>query len=419
MTKTVEVLDALMGSGKTHAIIEYMATHQQRPWLYISPMLEETETRVPERASELNMELFVPYEDNLYTKSETCLKALSEARNICCTHNLMHKFTKQHLRLIEEKGYQVVSDEELNLINGYNISKVDYDFLVRNKMLDIDEQGKVTFLDQEMDNNARYGDIKAKADLGMLYSAQRSNRMMVIQLSPMIIDASSRFILLTYNYKGSIMNTFLDMHKYQYKEFDEVKLYKTNTEIIKELQTRISFIETPSVKRIQQKYTLSKSWWTNSTVQEKTEISKAIRACMKKVDKKRENLFYTLPKDYVGSGAFDKKFIGAEPMVDTEGNTLEHTRTFIACNARSTNLYADKEVAVHAYNLFPNQAVKAFLQDKGYECNDDLFALNMLLQWLFRGCIRKKGDSKLHVALLSKRMNILFKEWLMKATLGK
>ena len=28
MTKTVEVLDALMGSGKTHAMITYMSKHQ-------------------------------------------------------------------------------------------------------------------------------------------------------------------------------------------------------------------------------------------------------------------------------------------------------------------------------------------------------------------------------------------------------
>lgn len=419
MTKTVEVLDALMGSGKTHAIIEYMAKNQQRPWLYISPMLEETETRVPERANDLNLELFVPYEDNLYTKSETCLKALSEGRSVCCTHSLMHKFTKQHLKLIEQQGYQVVSDEELNLINGYTISKSDYEFLTRNKMIDIDEYGKVSFLDQEMDNNAKYGDVKAKADLGMLYSTQRSNRMMVIQLSPLIIDAASRFILLTYNYTGSIMDTFLAMHKYECKEFKEVTLYKTNSEIVKELQTRIEFIETPAVKKIQQSFSLSKSWWVNSTAAQKSEVSKTIRSCMRKVDKKRESLFYTIPKDSVSSSYFDKKHIGAEPMNDSNGVAMEHTRTFIACNARSTNNYQDKEVAVHAYNLFPNQAVKAFLQDRGHTCNDDLFALNMLLQWLFRGCIRKKGDSNLHVALLSKRMSTLFKDWLIKATIQK
>jgi hypothetical protein len=232
----------------------------------------------------------------------------------------------------------------------------------------------------------------------------------------MIIDASSRFILLTYNYEGSIMQTFLDMHEYQYKLFDEVVLYKSNRQILDELRSRIVFIETPTVRSIQKKYSLSKSWWLGSTAQQRTEISKAIRGCMRKAGKKRDDLFYTIPKDFVTKTGFDKQYIGAEPITDSNGNEIESTRTFISCNARSTNNYADKEIAVHAYNLFPNQAVKSFLQDKGFTCNDDLYALNMLLQWLFRGCIRKKDGSKLHVAFLSKRMSVLFKDWLMKMT---
>lgn len=58
--------------------------------------------------------------------------------------------------------------------------------------------------------------------------------------------------------------------------------------------------------------------------------------------------------------------------------------------------------------------VKAFLQDHGHVVRDDVFALNMMLQWLFRGCIRKKGNSKMKVAFLSQRMSTLFKDWLCK-----
>ena len=38
MTQQIEVLDALPGSGKTTAIFTYMAQHQEKPWLYLSPM---------------------------------------------------------------------------------------------------------------------------------------------------------------------------------------------------------------------------------------------------------------------------------------------------------------------------------------------------------------------------------------------
>lgn len=414
MTKTVEVLDSLMGSGKTHAIIEYMSKHQDKPWLYISPMLEEVDQRVPARAVELGLDFFVPEEDEVNTKSENCLKALHKGMNICCTHNLMYKFTKTHLAAIEKQGYNVVSDEELNLINGYNTSKADLDFLLDNKLISVDDtSGKVSFLDENMSLEARYGDIKAKADLGMLYAAKRSTKFMVVQLSPKIIDCAERFILLTYNYKNSLMQTFLELHNYEYKEFKEVSLFKTEDEIKKDLLERIEFIETPSVKKIQNKYTLSKSWWVNATHEQRGEISKCIRACMTKAGVSKEKLFYTLPKDYANrSKGFDTTRIGNEPSAGKDGEIDESTRTFIACNARSTNKYADKELAVQAYNLFPNQSVKAFIQGQGKMVNDDVYALNMMLQWLFRGCIRKKSSQKMKIVILSGRMSVLFKEWL-------
>lgn len=422
MTKTVEVLDALMGSGKTHAIIEYMSQHQDRPWLYISPMLEEVDTRVPERADEVGMELFVPTEDKATTKSQSCLNALKNGLNICCTHNLMYKFTKAHLEEIKKQKYNVVSDEELNLINGYNAKKADMDFLLSNKIISIDETtGAIAFLDENMSLDARYGDVKAKADLGMLYAAKRSSNFMVVQLSPKIIDCSERFILLTYNYEKSLMQTFLTMHGYQYKKFDEVTLYKSNDDIKKDLLERLEFVETTSVKKIQEHYSLSKSWWVSATPDKRKDVSKCIRNCLKYTKIPRDSLFYTVPKDYaLASKGFETKFIGREPRVEAnpidpdKPKVLEETRTFIACNARSTNKYEDKTLAVHAYNLFPNQSVKAFIQGQGYVVHDDVFALNMMLQWLFRGCIRKKGDEKMKVAILSKRMSTLFKEWLMK-----
>ena len=422
MTKTVEVLDALMGSGKTHSIINYMSLHQDKPWLYISPMLEEVDSRVPNQAQSLGFDLYVPQEDDLHTKSENCLKALKKGLNICCTHSLMYKFTKEHLKAIKEEGYNVVSDEELNLINGYNTKKEDIEFLMSNNIISVDDKtGAVSFLDEDMSTEARYGDIKSKADLGMLYAARRSTKFMVVQLSPKIIDCAERFILLTYNYKDSLMETFLTMHNYQYKKFDEVTLRKTNEEIKKDLLERIEFVETPSVRKIQTKFTLSKSWWVSATKEERGAVSKAIRSCLTNTKIDKVDMFYTAPKDYVfTSKGFETKFIGKEPIIikddKDEDIVLEKTRGFLACNIRSTNMYKEKKLAVHAYNLFPNQSVKAFIQGQGYVVNDDVYALNMLLQWLFRGCIRDSSDEKMKVAILSKRMNTLFKCWLTDVT---
>lgn len=432
MTKTVEVLDALMGSGKTHAIINYMNEHQDRPWLYISPMLEEVDNRVPNDAQKLGFELFVPKDDKIFSKSEMCLKALEEGMNVCCTHNLMYKFSKKHLEAIKKNGYNVVSDEELNLINGYNTKREDIEFLLSNNIIKIDDNsGEVTFLDEDMSLEARYGDIKAKSDLGMLYAAKRSSKFLVVQLSPKIIDCAERFILLTYNYKDSLMETFLTMHNYTCKPMQGITLRKTDSEIKKELLERIEFVETPSVAKIRDKFPLSKTWWVTAQREERLAVSKAIRSCLSKTKLDKSLLFYTAPKDYVlDNKGFSTVYIGGEDVekkpkknkedegqekkVDDKKEDEKDMSNFVACNARSTNKFAYKKLAVHAYNLFPNQAVKAFIQGQGLKVNDDVYALNMMLQWLFRGCIRDSNGGTMKVSILSKRMNTLFKEWLMK-----
>lgn len=420
MANTIEVLDALPGSGKTHSIVHYMTQHQDKPWLYISPVLEEVDVRIPEMTKDLNFDVYVPQEDKINSKSDNVLKALKLGRNICCTHQLMYKFTNEHLKYIKQNEYCVVSDEEINLIEGYNLKKGDIDFLLKYNVISIDEvSGKVDFNETKRPDELEefaYSDLKAKADLGMLYSAKRKG-FFVVQLSPKIIECSNRFILLTYNYTGSVMQTFLELHNFEFKRFEGVQLYKSNQEIKKDLLERIEFINLPSVKKIQRDYSLSKRWWIEATREQRSEVSATIRYVMRNQKVGKQDLYYTIPKDFVlKSKGFDTSRIGSDPEVDEQGGVLENTRTFIACNARATNSYADKTVAVHAYNLFCNQSVKAFLQGQGKVVNDDVFALNMFLQWLYRGCIRKKGDQKLRVAILSSRMHKIFTKWLLEQT---
>jgi len=65
---------------------------------------------------------------------------------------------------------------------------------------------------------------------------------------------------------------------------------------------------------------------------------------------------------------------------------------------------------VHCLNRYPNAVVQAFLQDYGYGIDEDNFALSEMLQWMFRGCVRK--GEKMYVCILSKRMLGLYSKWL-------
>jgi hypothetical protein len=141
--------------------------------------------------------------------------------------------------------------------------------------------------------------------------------------------------------------------------------------------------------------------------EEKDVVIKAIASCITKAKaSKKQDTIFTLPKDIVKkprSNSYEMK------------STMISKESWLACNTRATNDYADAFLAVQAYNLFPNAAVLAYLQDMGCKVDNENYALNMLIQWLWRGCIRK--GEPMHVALLSKRMSVIFKEWLISVDL--
>lgn len=404
MAEFIEVLDALPGCGKTHAIFDYMSNNQDKPWLYLSPLKDEIDNRVFKEANRVGMDFVVPEEGPDSTKTEQIYYMLKEGKNVACTHSLMLRFQDRHIAKIIKHNYRIVCDEELNLISGYNIRKEDREFLIKHELIKVvDEKGMIEFTDPEMDTEARYGDVKRLADMGCLFAAKRSTGILVCQLSTKLIKAADRFILLSYKYEGSIMHTFLSLHGFGYQAFKEVTLFRSEQDIKDRLKQLLTLIETPSVKKVRRKYPLSKSWWENSNKENQEEVLKAMRAVFKGSKLPSADLFYTLPKNRVVRE--DGK---SAPMQVKE----LQKNNFLACSIRATNEYASKKLAIHAYSLHPNQSVKVYLQDLGYECDDTIYALTTLIQWLWRGCIR--NEEPMQVAILSDRMNSIFLDWLNK-----
>jgi hypothetical protein len=400
MNYEIEVLDALPGSGKTTAIFNYMSSRQSKPWMYLSPMKDEINNRVQKEADNVDM-LFSIASSEDGQLAPQILEFLKQGKNIACTHALTLHFKKEHIYWLKTQEYQVVCDEELNLIDSFKISKQDIDFLYSEKMLmkDSDNLGRMHFLKTSMSDEARYGDIKRLCDRGCLYGEKNSNTMLVTYLSPDIILNSSRFILLTYNFGGSIMDAFLSLHKISYKPL-KIPLYRDNQQKKYEISSLLDFIEPPSVKKIldkQTKFSLSSSWWDSDTKRKDinpSDIKRLLTSLPVSQRVPRSNVFYTLPVQH-----FNK--------VKSRNTSIDN---LIACNCRATNLYSHKTYAIHAFNIFSNLTVKSYLNGYGYDINEDSYALNQSIQWLFRGCIRNSLPMK--VTFLSKRMNNLCKNWL-------
>lgn len=400
MASEIKVLDSIPGSGKTTAIFNYMASDPKIKWLYLSPMLSEVSERVPAEADRVNMAFSIP-EDEIGNKASQVLQFLKDGDNIACTHALTLYFTNEHIELIKLQGYHVVCDEELNLIEAYNISKEDVEFLYSKNLLrkDIEKFGKLEFLDKEMPYSTRYGDIKRLCDRGCLYGEKNSDTMLVTYLSPDLVLSAKEFILLTYNFGGSVMDAFSQLHGVGNSKF-ELELYRSNQQCKQDIKELLEFCETPALKKLlikQSEYSLSTTWWKTSGKKreaDKAAIKSIIRGLYKFSKVESNCVFMTVPVDSI-------------PLVKSKGIGANN---HVAFNCRATNLLSHKKHAIHAYNIFVHTTVKSYLSSYGFAVNEESYALNTMIQWLFRGCIRNREPMK--ISILSSRMKTLLSTWL-------
>lgn len=407
----IEVLDAIMGSGKTQGIISWMCNNPQNKYLYVSPMLSEVEERIPTDCAEL--EFTFPTDDN-QTKSKSLLKLLREGRNISFTHSLFSDLSRHHLNEISKQGYVLIIDEEVSLIEPYGgkYKKGDITSLEKAGHIKVHEDnlGMVEWLWDDMEDNTQYSSLKRLCEVNMLYCSKRDRDMMVIQLPLALVESTQRTIILSYLFRGSVMESFLKLKGLDVVDFTEVSLLKTTEDVKNQAKSLITFRQTPASKQIS-KWGMSSTWWAHHATKEQlSKVGSVIYSVYRKVGK--DNLLITLPKDNV-SRLTNKNSKNSRCAIP---KNMSSEDVFLYCGARATNNYSHKHTVVHAYNRYVNLVVKAYLQDYGKELNaipdDDQYALSELIQWLWRTRIR--NDLPIDVYILSERMEKLLYNWLYK-----
>ena len=99
--------------------------------------------------------------------------------------------------------------------------------------------------------------------------------------------------------------------------------------------------------------------------------------------------------------------------VDTDAHPERENKTFVPCNARGTNKFANKHILAYCLNVFlPPEMTKYFAVRSGGEItmDEDKYALSQLIQWIWRSAIRK--GEKIVIYIPSIRMRMLLKKWL-------
>lgn len=404
MTKPVELLDSIMGSGKSTGIIKWMLSNPQYKYLYVSPMLTEVEERIPEECAALGF--VYPDTEEYQSKSDHLLHLLKDGCNISFTHKLFTDMTKEHLQWIERNKYVLIVDEEIAMIEAYTGRYNKGDILSLEKAGHIkvheDQIGRVEWLWNTMEDRTVYSRLRNLCEMDMLYCTKRDRDILVTQLPIALLQAAQRTILLTYMFKGSIMEAFLNLRNIPVTDFTEVVLLKSTDDVLTEARDLINFFNTIKTKEVS-KYNLSFSWYEKQATKDQlTNISQALYSVFRKYDE--DDILFTCPKKVL----FTDK--GEIPKRNIRHKRVRVDCTYLHSSARATNLYSHKKVLVHMYNRYSNIPVKAYLQDYGSPPDDDKFALSELVQWVWRSQIR--NGQPIDLCIVSPRMDKLFKKWL-------
>lgn len=416
-SKTVTIVDSIMGSGKTSWAIQLMnETPEAQKFIYVTPYLAEIE-RIKQNV--INRDFVTPDpKHGKGRKYEHFKKLIGEGKDIVITHSLFSYADEELLQLLEWNNYILIMDEVFNVVEQVPLKSHDLQLLLSSNTISISEDGNIRWLNKEI-SETRYEDIKKMAEAGTLYLV---NDTAFIWLFPAdIFKAFDKTYILTYLFIGQLQRYYYDFYniKYEYKAVELLNgrycllNHDINGEGRPHFKSLISICDNEKLNSIGEKETaLSKSWFLSKSNSANVKQLKdnLYNYIQHKTKAKSESILWTTFKS-----CKDKlKGKGYSSGVNYENydDTLTFNRPccYTPFNLRATNVYRHKTVLAFCLNRYMNPMEKHFFEQRGISVNEDLLALSDLLQWIYRSAIRDGKPIQIYIP--SRRMRELLIKWL-------
>lgn len=409
MANNIKVCDCIMGSGKTESAITYMNEHPENKYIYITPYLDEAK-RIRMSCKKLK---FVEPSNKLdeygFSKTKHTAQLIKEGRNITTTHAAFKRYDDDTLNNIREKGYILIIDESVDVLEQYDIHPTDLDMLVKGGYL--------------MRKGNMYGltTKKYKGDLFReLFEFLKARDLVEVEndeggiafywaLPARLLTSFRQVFVLTYLFEGQQLCHFFKISKLPYTKIgvcrDEQGVYRFGRrgEYIPEyvgcLKDKIHILDKYKYNEVgASKCDMSMSWYNR---------------CPEGVDRLKKNL-----RNYFGNMHRDispeRKLWGG--CADSYGKLRSKGffKSFLPFNAKATNMYRDRDCLAYVANIFMNVGEKLMYKSKGCEVDEDMYALSIMIQWIWRSAIRDGKDIDLY--LPSSRMRGLLVDWIDKVS---
>lgn len=473
MNKIVNVVDSMMGTGKTTAMINKMIEDETQNYIFVTIYKTEIQRVIRDTNGR-----FCEPENRGSGKLDDLHKKLQLSKDIAMTHALLLRATEETIQLIRDGNYILVLDEVLNVFQEYNevavnnyfemstaqqtLNKPSVSSAILNGQMQVDMDSRVVTYtwDEAKDTNGELLDVLSKQG-----SLRWSDDLLFVEYPISVFDAFSEIYVLTYMYEHSILAAYFYKHQYkaQYWSAKDCQL----VEWYDDLEGRRAMLKLINVyvgvanKIGSQRNAFSVTWLRNlvksdaefqrllNSITTFNKNVKAVKEYMMITTSKDENVYrkfqsaglagYTLPsserekriadsqkasdKWYESVKYYEDK-IAAGDVLDSveiqEYKTLldfgePHIREekefelFVSCTMRATNMYRQRKYLIYLINRYMKPEILTYFKHFGYEIDEDKWAVSEMLQWIFRGQIRDGKPVDIYIP--SSRMRRCLFEW--------
>lgn len=399
----VHVCSAIMGNGKSSAAITYMNEHSDEKFIYITPYLEEA-ARIKKGCKDLHfIEPSNGLEEFQFKKSLHTVALIREGRNIATTHQAFRGYTPETLEMIRRQGYNLIVDENVEILEQFNIHPDDVQLAVDAGYVK-ESNGVYTIANTEYNGTALRDLLSTIRTRELIRIGDNKNCFFYWALPPELITSFKEVFILTYLFEGQSLHHLLQIYQIPY---EYIGIHKDNgeyrfgslpgytPEYVHRLKDLLHILDNQKLNDIgEDYYAMSKNWFDRD--------DPGIDQLRKNVDNCYKNIWGDIPADQRMWGSYK----GAFTKIKGKG----YTKNFVTFNAKSTNEFRNRDTLVYIANVFMNANEKKFYNMHGIEVDQDVYALSIMVQWIWRSAIRDGKEVQLYIP--SRRMRTILQNWI-------
>lgn len=400
----VNIVDAIMGAGKTSAMINYVNSLDDNiKILYITPFLTEVERIIK---SCPNKHFYQPKDNVKHSKLEGIKYLFKHGKNVVSTHALFHYFDQETVDLAYNNNYILIMDEVADVVDTLDITQSDLKVILE-KFAYVDDKHLLKWKD--ITYSGKYDEYKRLADIDCIGVY---NNIATVWLFPIsTFKAFRQIYILTYLFQAQTQKYYYDYfgikYNYLYVKGNSPDTYQLVNEPqeyqYQDYNKLIHILDNERMNQIGDlDGSLSKSWYVRNSNNGLLKILKnnCINYFTHIVHTKSQYNIWTTFKKY-----------------RNEVSGKGYSKGFVPSNIRATNNYRDRTSVVYLINKFFNPVIKKFFIENNIEVDEDAYALSEMLQWIWRSAIR--DGKEIWIYIPSKRMRTLLQDWINDLSKGE